>query len=125
MQENQAKQVIKKALEDDPTVYQYDEVYDEMEEKKIQTRTKLKGDEKPKYIDNLLKASERRKLENEQRIERQVQKEREAEGDEFKDKETFVTGAYRKKMEEQQVLLEEARRKDMIDGELTNYFPNQ
>merc|ERR1712241_468911 len=45
--------------------------------------------------------------EEERRKERKVQKEREAEGDEFADKEKFVTSAYRKKMEEMQKLEEE------------------
>lgn len=35
-----------------------------------------------------------RKREQERRIERSVQKEREKEGDEFADKESFVTAAY-------------------------------
>ena len=35
-----------------------------------------------------------RKKEQERRIERNVQREREKEGDEFADKESFVTGAY-------------------------------
>ena len=48
----------------------------------------------PKYINNLLKFAEARKKEDERRIERQVQKEREAEGDEFADKDAFVTSAY-------------------------------
>jgi len=39
-----------------------------------------------------------------------VQKEREAEGDEFADKEKFVTTAYRKKMEEQALAEEEEAR---------------
>lgn len=49
---------------------------------------------KPKYISNLLKFAEVRKKEEERRIERQVQKEREAEGNEFADKDAFVTSAY-------------------------------
>lgn len=34
MQRNQARQVALKALAEDPTVFQYDEVYDEMQQKK-------------------------------------------------------------------------------------------
>merc|ERR1712066_670279 len=73
---------------------------------------------KPKYIENLLKQAEIRTKENERRIERQVQKEREAEGDEFADKEKFVTSAYRKKMEELQKLDEEDKRRDAIENAL-------
>lgn len=48
----------------------------------------------PKYIANLLKSAAVRKREQERRIERGVQKERENEGDQFADKESFVTAAY-------------------------------
>lgn len=34
MQANQARQRAMKALEEDPTVFQYDEVYEEMQQKK-------------------------------------------------------------------------------------------
>ena len=63
-------------------------------------------DKKPRYIENLLKHAEIRNRERERLLERKVQKEREAEGDEFADKEAFVTAAYRKKMEEMQKLEE-------------------
>jgi coiled-coil domain-containing protein 55 len=107
---------MKKALRDDPTVYQYDELYDEMEEKREDSKAKQKGEKKPKYIENLIKTAERRKREFEERTEREVQKEREAEGDEFKDKEAFVTGAYRQKMEELEKAKDAERHQDEIDG---------
>lgn len=34
MQRNQARAAAMKALEEDPTVFQYDEVYDDMQQKK-------------------------------------------------------------------------------------------
>jgi len=97
----QAKLQMARALEEDPTVFQYDEVYDEIEKKKeVEKESKKDVDRKPKYVHNLLKAADERQKEFERRIERQVQKEREKEGNEFADKESFVTSAYRKKMEE-------------------------
>jgi coiled-coil domain-containing protein 55 len=39
-----------------------------------------------------------------------------SEGDEFADKEVFVTGAYRKKMQEMQEAEEEERRQAQIEG---------
>ena len=120
---SQTKMEMKKALEHDPTVFQYgmysyrvilisdffsygrrvllisDEVYDQMEAAKEEKVTQKKDiDRKPRYITNLLKQAEIREKENERRIERKVQKEREAEGDEFADKEQFVTSSYRRKM---------------------------
>ena len=70
----------------------------------------------PRYIEQLLKASERRKIEDERRAERKVQKEREEEGDEFADKEVFVTSAYKKKMQERQEQEEQERREAMLEG---------
>jgi coiled-coil domain-containing protein 55 len=71
-------------------------------------------DKKPRYIENLMKHAEIRNRERERRLERQVQKEREAEGNEFADKESFVTSAYRKKMEEMQKQEEEELRQDQV-----------
>jgi len=115
----QTKIVMAQALEDDPTVFQYDEVYDKMEEKKeVANEKKKEIDRKPKYIKQLLKSAELRNKENERRIERQVQKEREAEGEMYADKETFVTGAYRAKMEEMAKEQEEEERKNRIEAAL-------
>lgn len=115
------KIAMQKALEEDSTVYQYDEVYDQMELKKSEAVKNKEKDRKPKYIEKLLQTSDKRKRENERRIERQVQKEREAEGEQFKDKESFVTTAYKKKLEEFAKLEEEERRQDMLEeiGDVT------
>ena len=86
---------MKKALSEDPTVYDYDEIYDQMEEKKKEVTMKLStGEKKSKYITKLLKSAELRKLEDERRKERKIHKDREAEGEEFENKEEFVTSAY-------------------------------
>jgi len=55
-------------------------------------------------------------MENERRVERQVQKEREEEGQEFKDKEEFVTSAYRAKLEEFRIQEEKERLEDAVEG---------
>jgi len=120
VQQKQATKVIKKALKDDPTVYQYDEVYDEMDRKREQSLKDVKKDRKPKYITQLLDTAKTRQIEHEKRIERQVQKEREEEGNEFDDKEQFVTSSYRKKMEEHQKQEEEEKRKEALDGKYTS-----
>ena len=41
-----------------------------------------------------MKSAAMRKREQERRLERKIQKEREAEGDEYEDKEAFVTSSY-------------------------------
>lgn len=110
----QAKISQEKALLEDPTVYQYDEIYDEVKSKK--EKVKIKEERKPKYIENLIKTANKRKLENERRVERQIQKEREKEGDEFKDKEVFVTSAYKKKLEEMKIEEEKEKREEYLES---------
>lgn len=116
-QKRQARIVQEKALEEDPTIFQYDELYDDMtatrEEAKKSKTTEVK---KSKYIERLLVTADQRKKEYERRIERQVQREREAEGDMFKDKETFVTATYRAKLEEMKQAEEAERREEYLEA---------
>ncbi|CAH2238219.1 nuclear speckle splicing regulatory protein 1 isoform X1 [Pararge aegeria] len=112
----QSKISQEKAIIDDPTVYQYDEIYDSMAKEKESKKEKKKDEKKPKYIDNLMKSANKRKLENERRVERQVQKEREKEGDEFADKEVFVTSAYKKKLEEIRIEEEKEKREEYLES---------
>lgn len=116
MQKRQAKLIQDKAMEEDPTIYQYDEVYDDISAKRLEEKAKKSEDKKPKYISRLLVAAEKRKIENERRVERQVQKEREAEGEQFKDKEAFVTASYRKKLEELKKAEEEEAREAYLES---------
>jgi hypothetical protein len=60
-------------------------------------------------MENLLQAAETRKRDQLRAKERLVQREREAEGEEYADKEQFVTTAYKKQQEEMQILEEEER----------------
>lgn len=112
----QTKLNIQKALNEDPTIYQYDEVYDDMERTKSQSEVTTQKEKKPKYIQNLLKTAERRKKEQEHRIGRMLQKEREAEGDMYADKESFVTSAYRAKIEEFKKMEEEEARMSRLEA---------
>lgn len=71
-----------------------------------------------KYIGNLKKVADRRKLEQDIIYERKVQREMEQEGTEYGEKDTFLTSAYRQKLEERKKLEEElkmaARREGML-----------
>lgn len=102
----------------DPNIFQYDEVYDDIENKRKEEKLakKTSAATGPKYIKKLLETAEKRKLENERRVERQVQKDREAEGEEFKDKESFVTSAYRKKLEEMKEAEEAEKREAYLEN---------
>jgi len=116
MQQKQSMKVLKKAIEDDPSVFEYDAVYDDMSRAKAEIKEKEKSDKKPKYIEGLLKTAKSRELENELRKERLAQRERETEGNKFADKEAFVTSAYKKKMMELREMQEEQARDDAVDG---------
>lgn len=51
-------------FQDDPSVYQYDEIYDDMKEDKAKKLVLSKQDKTPKYAKNLLRNAAVRKLEN-------------------------------------------------------------
>lgn len=116
-QKRQARIVQEDALKEDPTIFQYDEVYDDMTASREEAK-KAKSSEvrQSKYINKLLVAAEKRKIEYESRLERQVQKERAAEGDQFKDKEVFVTAAYRAKLETMKQAEEAAQREEYLEN---------
>ncbi|XP_075296162.1 nuclear speckle splicing regulatory protein 1 isoform X1 [Opisthocomus hoazin] len=117
----QTKLEIQKALEEDATVYEYDSIYDEMQQKKKEVNARVlsgKDDKKPRYIQNIIKAAEIRKKEQEKRMERKIQKEREMEGGEFAHKEAFVTSAYKKKLQERAEEEERERRQAALEAYL-------
>lgn len=116
----QTKLGMQRALEEDPSVYEYDSIYDDLQKKKEEDTAKLLSgqDKKPKYIQNILKAVEVRKKEQEKRMEKKIQKEREMEGDEFKDKEAFVTTAYKKKLQEKSEEEERERKEAELETSL-------
>lgn len=116
-QKRQARIMQEDALKEDPTIFQYDEVYDEINTTREEAKkAKTTENRQSKYISRLLVTAEKRKLEFETRLERKVQKEREAEGDKFKDKEVFVTAAYREKLEAMKKAEEEAQREEYLEG---------
>ena len=122
-------------MNEDPTCFQYDEVYDEISHTSTMQRAQEQNkvtEKKPKYIAGLLASAEQRKRENERRTERQIQKEREQEGDQFEDKEQFVTAAYQAKLkqmredEERERLreAEEAKNDVTKQGDLSMFYRN-
>lgn len=105
---------IKTESLEDPSIYEYDNIYDEMKAKQKESIAP-KEKKSSRYIETLLKAADKRKKEYERRIDRKIQVEREKEGDEFKDKEAFVTSSYKKKMEEKEEEEERERRENMLN----------
>ncbi|KAF8964712.1 Ccdc55 protein [Flammula alnicola] len=99
----------------DKTVFEYDEVWDKMQEVKQRQQAAKEADasvRKPKYIHNLLSSAATRKLDHLRAEEKMMQREREAEGDLYQDKETFVTQAYKDQMEEVRKAEEEERKRE-------------
>ncbi|KAG8829950.1 hypothetical protein FRC17_005744 [Serendipita sp. 399] len=115
----------------DPTVYLYDEVHDglkeaaRLEELKKEDEAQIR---QPKYIANLLQSADQRKRDHLIAEEKNIQREREMEGDEFADKEKFVTQAYKdqlaanRKAEEEERLREELQKKEKKAGPGMTHF---
>ena len=107
------------ALREDSSVFDYDGVYEEA--KTVcgggTSGIKKNRNERPKYIDGLLQKAKERNEERERLYEVKIQKEREREGDEFDDKERFVTGAYKKKMEEMKEREREKKLKEAMESD--------
>lgn len=97
----------KSAQDLDPNIYDYDAVYDSLHAKPASSTSTADIEKKPKYMGNLLAAAEVRKRDQLRAKEKMLAKERELEGDEFADKEKFVTGAYKRQQEEMRRLEEE------------------
>ncbi|VDQ02127.1 unnamed protein product [Trichobilharzia regenti] len=101
------KSDLEKAFEEDPSIFQYDEVIDEIHDKKSKdvSETTVRKVNISKYVGKLIKASNERKLERELCAERKAQKDIEKEADLYGDKESFVTSAYREKLTELRALV--------------------
>ncbi|RFU29177.1 hypothetical protein B7463_g7164, partial [Scytalidium lignicola] len=116
------------AEELDSSIYEYDAVYESL---KPQKKTAIEDKErKPKYMSNLIAAAAVRKRDATIAEEKKLAREREAEGEEYADKEKFVTSAYKKQQEENRRLEEEERireeqeQKQNKKAGMTNFYKN-
>ncbi|KAG1782546.1 coiled-coil domain-containing protein 55-domain containing protein, partial [Suillus placidus] len=110
-----ARKRMEQEMKVDATVYQYDEVWDRMQEVKLRQKDAKEIDSKrrkPKYIEGLLTSAATRRLDHLRAEDKMMQREREAEGDEFADKEAFVTQAYKDQMAEVRKAEEEERQRE-------------
>eukprot|EP00033_Pygsuia_biforma_P002580 GCRY01002855.1.p1 GENE.GCRY01002855.1~~GCRY01002855.1.p1 ORF type:complete len:243 (+),score=47.74 GCRY01002855.1:137-865(+) len=124
-----------KALEEDPTAFDYDDVYDAIQGKRDEETKAIqqeKLEKKSKYIEGLLRHSKKRELFLESVRERQLQKEREEEAEQYADKEKFVTSAYKDRLSELRQWEEEERMEEERDkmhdvtkkGDLSGFYNN-
>lgn len=116
------------AEELDANIYDYDAVYDSLKpQKKVTEEDKVR---KPKYMSNLLAAAAIRKRDATIAEEKKLARERETEGDEYADKEKFVTSAYKKQQEEnrrleaEEMIREEQEVKKNKGGGMTTFYKN-
>ncbi|KAI1300842.1 hypothetical protein EDD11_005932 [Mortierella claussenii] len=103
------------ALAQDATVFDYDGVYDQLkagDRARELARKKDSAERKPKYVAALLQAAEIRKRDRQIAEEKKIEREREKEGEEFKDKEMFITPAYKAQKEEMRLAEEEDRKRE-------------
>ena len=123
-----SKKHTETAEELDANIYDYDAVYDSLKPQKKTTQEDK--ERKPKYMTNLLAAAAVRKRDATIAEEKKLAREREAEGDEFADKEKFVTSAYKKQQEENRRIEEEERIREEQEAKknkgagMTNFYKN-
>ncbi|KAI7897686.1 coiled-coil domain-containing protein 55-domain containing protein [Cokeromyces recurvatus] len=104
-----------KALEEDPTIFDYDAVYDDLKEVERKKKEALKPDsKKPKYITGLLEMAEIRKRDRLIAEEKKVAREREEEGEEFAGKEVFITESFKKQKAELERIEREEREREAL-----------
>lgn len=123
-----SKKHAETAEELDANIYDYDAVYDSLKpQKKVTNEDK---ERKPKYMTNLLAAAAVRKRDATIAEEKKLAREREAEGEEYADKEKFVTSGYKKQQEENRRLEEEERIREEQEAKknkgtgMTNFYKN-
>ncbi|KAM3482376.1 hypothetical protein MY5147_000224 [Beauveria neobassiana] len=106
------------AAEVDASVYEYDNVYESFKPQKQATKEDV--EKKPKYMKNLIQAADVRKRDLLIAEEKKIAREREAEGDEFADKEKFATAAYKKQQEENRRIEEEEKKREEEEAKKGN-----
>ncbi|KAK2743019.1 hypothetical protein FQN57_004975 [Myotisia sp. PD_48] len=103
----------------DPSIYDYDAVYDSLHTKSASKpkETDEQGAPTSKYMTALLRSADVRKGDQLRARDKLLAREREAEGDEFADKEKFVTAAYKAQQEEARLIEAEEKEKEKLEAE--------
>ena len=101
--------------EADESIYDFDATYDALHAKEAEEKATKKAaaaERRSQYMDGLLASAEIRKRDQLRYREKVLQREREAEGEDFTDKQKFVTAAYKKQQEEVRRMEEEEKIKE-------------
>ena len=124
----EAEKRAQEALEADATIYDYDAAYDALHAvsaAKAAAERDNAAERKPKYMDALFESAEQRKKDQLRARDKLLQREREAEGDEFADKEKFVTGEYKAQQEETRKAEKEEKKRQEAEEEKKKKFGMQ
>ncbi|CAE5959502.1 unnamed protein product [Arabidopsis arenosa] len=105
----------KKALEEDPCAFAYDEVYDHLKQEAYLPRMHDCEERKSRYAQLLRKQADRRQKEREIVYERKLAKERAKDQHLFPDQVKIVTGAYKRKLEEREQWLSQERLLELLE----------
>ena len=100
------------AEELDPSIYDYDGVYDSLKPQDKAAAAPEDVDRRPKYMKSLMESAAVRRRDALIAEEKKIARDREAEGDAYADKEQFVTEAYKRQQEENRRIEEEERRRE-------------
>ncbi|CDZ97092.1 Uncharacterized conserved protein [Phaffia rhodozyma] len=120
------------ALKIDQAAFAYDEVYDHMKVAQKAARQRKEDestDRQPKYMAQAIASAATRKLDRIRAEEKMLERERQLEGDEFADKEKFVTQAYKDQMEEvrraeEEEKAQEAKMRDSNSKGISSFYAN-
>ncbi|KAK9827568.1 hypothetical protein WJX74_010906 [Apatococcus lobatus] len=122
----------KAALAEDASIFDYDGHYDTIQQQRTVPKQQEKLARRSRYIEGLLDKAKEREREQDIVYERRLAKEREVEDHLFGDKESFVTAAYKKKLEEdkkwlaEEAIREEQEKKDDVKkrGHMGDFYRN-
>lgn len=124
----EAERRAKEAEEQDASIYDYDAAFDAINARNLarkQAEREEAAEGKPKYMDSIFESAEQRKKDQLRARDKVLAREREAEGDEFADKDKFVTSAYKLQQEEARKAEEEDKKKQEAEDEKRRKFGMQ
>jgi coiled-coil domain-containing protein 55 len=117
------KELAQQASQQQQDIYDYDGAYESFQSTASASQKKDDNDDrKSRYIGNLLKTAQERKLDRDIAYERKVareQKQEEDENVELRGKERFVTASYKRKLEERKLWKEEQDKIAKLEEDVT------
>lgn len=117
---NLTEQIQETALQEDPDVFEYDEVYDKVSsdaqhKAKLESRQVVGGEGRPsQYMSTFLKSAEERRTERQLAMLRKNKEEAQS-----AEEPVFITLAYRKKLEDMKAKEEAIKRERLDEGNVT------